>query len=234
MKIRRPKSPQSRSSAVRPEEDRRFDKSGVKTSGGRTQERGPVHVAGAMTAPSGPFSRQIEVAQAEDKTLRVTITASEAECADLARQDDLPAIAQLSARFEVDSAGRGRFVVKGEVRARVTQICVVSLDPFETDIVQPVEVTFASPRDVEEAEAAYARRHEEDPDAEDIPEPPDPIFNGRIDLGVLAAEQLVLALDPYPRKEGVEFVADLPQVDDIMEISPFAALAKLKKDPKEG
>ena len=99
--------------------------------------------------------------------------------------------------------------------------------------MQPVEVMFASPRDVEQAEAAYAKRHEEDPDAEDIPEPPDPIFNGQIDLGVLASEQLALALDPYPRKEGVEFAADLVQVDDIAEVSPFAALAKLKKGPAD-
>ena len=173
------------------------------------------------------------MAQAEDKTLRVTITANEAECAELALQDALPAIAQFSAKFEVTSAGRGRFEVKGEVRARVTQICVVSLDPFETDIVQPVEVAFASPRDVEQAEAAYAKRHEEDPDAQDIPEPPDPIFNGQIDLGVLASEQLVLALDPYPRKPGVEFASDLGQKDEEADVSPFAALAKLKKGAAE-
>ena len=187
-----------------------------------------------MTAPAGPFSRQIDVAQAEDKTLRVTITATEAECEALAKQDGLPAISQFSAKFEVDSAGRGRFVVKGDVRARVTQICVVSLEPFETDIVQPVEVTFASPRDVEQAEAVYAKRHEEDPDAEDIPEPPDPIFNGQIDIGVLACEQLALALDPYPRKEGVEFAFETGEVGEIEEVSPFAALAKLKQGPTEG
>jgi uncharacterized metal-binding protein YceD (DUF177 family) len=187
-----------------------------------------------MSAPGGPFSRQIDVAQAEDKALRVTITATEDECAALAQQDGLPAIAHLSAKFEVTSAGRGRFEVKGEVRARVTQICVVSLDPFESDVAQLVDVVFASPRDVEQAEAAYAKRHEEDLDAEDIPEPPDPIFNGQIDLGTLASEQLALALDPYPRKEGVEFVADLVQLDDIADVSPFAALAKLKKGPAEG
>ena len=219
MKIRRPKS-----SSARPSPERQPGKSSA-----RSKDREPVHVGGATTAPSGPFSRQIDVAQAEDKTLRVSITATEAECAELALQDNLPAIAQLTARFEVNSAGRGRFEVKGEVKARVTQICVVSLDPFESDVVQPVEVMFASPRDVEQAEAAYAKRHEEDPDAEDIPEPPDPIFNGQIDLGLLASEQLALALDPYPRKEGVEFAAELVQVEDIAEVSPFAALAKLKK-----
>ena len=227
MKIRRPQSP-----SARPSPKGQPTQAGARASD-KSHGREPVHVGGAVTAPSGPFSRQIDVAQAEDKTLRVTITANEAECAELALQDALPAIAQFSAKFEVTSAGRGRFEVKGEVRARVTQICVVSLDPFETDIVQPVEVAFASPRDVEQAEAAYAKRHEEDPDAEDIPEPPDPIFNGQIDLGVLASEQLVLALDPYPRKPGVEFASDLGQKDEEADVSPFAALAKLKKGAAE-
>ena len=219
MKIRRPKSAPAKPSSAK--------------GAPRSHERDPVHVGGAMTAPTGPFSRQIDVAQAEDKALRVSIVATPAECDELARQDGLPAIAQLTAKFEVTSAGRGRFAVKGEVRARVTQICVVSLEPFESDVVQPVEVTFASPRDVEQAEALYAKRHEEDPDAEDIPEPPDPIFNGQIDLGLLASEQLVLALDPYPRKEGVEFAAEFVQVEEIAEVSPFAALAKLKQGPAE-
>ena len=227
MKIRRPQSP-----SARPSPKGQPTQAGARASD-KSHGREPVHVGGAVTAPSGPFSRQIDVAQAEDKTLRVTITANEAECAELALQDALPAIAQFSAKFEVTSAGRGRFEVKGEVRARVTQICVVSLDPFETDIVQPVEVAFASPRDVEQAEAAYAKRHEEDPDAQDIPEPPDPIFNGQIDLGVLASEQLVLALDPYPRKPGVEFASDLGQKDEEADVSPFAALAKLKKGAAE-
>ena len=225
MKIRRPKSAPFKSGPAKPAPARAAPRPG---------DRDPVHVGGAMSAPTGPFSRQIDVAQAEDKALRVSITATQAECDELARQDGLPAIAGFSAKFEVTSAGRGRFEVKGEVRARVTQICVVSLEPFETDVVQPVEVAFASPRDVEQAEAAYAKRHEEDPDAQDIPEPPDPIFNGQIDLGLLACEQLVLALDPYPRKEGVEFAAEFVQVEEIAEDSPFAALAKLKQGPAEG
>ena len=35
---------------------------------------------------------------------------------------------------------------------------------------------------------------------------PDPIVDGKIDLGALAAEFMVLGLDPYPRKPGAEFV----------------------------
>jgi hypothetical protein len=227
MKIHRPKKPSSRPSS------KGDAAQALKPPRHRGADRAEVHVSGALSLPEGPFSRQIEVSQAEDKALRMEITATQGECDALAQQDDLPAISQLKARFEVTTAGRGIFLVTGEVRARVTQTCVVSLDLFETDVVQAVELSFASPQDVERAEAAYAKRHEEDPDAADIPEPPDPIINGRIDLGAVAAEQLVLGLDPYPRKPGAEFPKDLAQVGEIAEVSPFAALAKLRKDATE-
>ena len=57
-------------------------------------------------------------------------------------------------------------------------------------------------------------------------DPPDPIVDGKIDLGALAAEFFALGLDPYPRKPGVAFdAARRGRGRD----SPFAALAKPKK-----
>ena len=52
----------------------------------------------------------------------------------------------------------------------------------------------------------------------------DLIEDGKIDLGQYAVEQLVLSLDPFPRKPGAAFV----QPQEPNEISPFAALKALK------
>ena len=57
-------------------------------------------------------------------------------------------------------------------------------------------------------------------------DPPEPIVNGRIDLGAVTAEFLALGLDPYPRKPGVAY-EPAPERDPAD--SPFAALAKMKK-----
>ena len=54
---------------------------------------------------------------------------------------------------------------------------------------------------------------------------PDPIVDGKIDLGALAAEFLALGLDPYPRKPGAEFAAPVAEEDDD---SPFAPLDHFK------
>jgi hypothetical protein len=44
-------------------------------------------------------------------------------------------------------------------------------------------------------------------------EEPDPIVDGKIDLGALAAEFMILGLDPYPRKPGVDFIPPSSQED---------------------
>ena len=48
-----------------------------------------------------------------------------------------------------------------------------------------------------------------------------------IDIGEVAAEFLALALDPYPRKPGVEFA---PPEEEAPTGSAFGALARLKDD----
>ena len=57
-------------------------------------------------------------------------------------------------------------------------------------------------------------------------DPPDPIVDGRIDLGALAVEFLALALDPYPRKPGAEFT---PPPEEAPPDSPFDALPEMAK-----
>ncbi len=57
---------------------------------------------------------------------------------------------------------------------------------------------------------------------------PEPLIGGMLDLGAIATEFLILGIDPYPRKAGVEFAP--PKVEDDAP-HPFAALAALKKRP---
>jgi uncharacterized metal-binding protein YceD (DUF177 family) len=136
----------------------------------------------------------------------------------------LPAIASLAATFAVRRSGRSGARVTGEVHAEITQVCVVSLESFAATVDEPVDVRFAP------AEAAETARRVREDDAEMVEvggeDPPDPMVDGRIDLGALAAEFFALGLDPYPRKPGVAFDPPEPQGG---QDSPFAALAEPKK-----
>ena len=123
----------------------------------------------------------------------------------------------------------GRVQVTGRVRARVGQTCVVTLDPIESEIDEEVDLTFAP-----EAEARkLADLIEEGRDDEEPPEvldPPEAIIGGTIDLGRIATDAIFLAIDPYPRKPGAVFEAEVTAPDP--EDHPFAALKALQDNKR--
>jgi len=146
--------------------------------------------------------------------MRRRIEANEPERAALAALFGLPAIASLSGDFELAHERGGVIAATLKLRARVTQVCVVTLEPFEARVKEDAKLRFVP--------AAKMREGGEDMlDAETL-EGPDEIFYAgeTIDLGAVLTEQLALALDPYPRKPG----AVLPQsvADDADNV--FAAL----------
>ena len=159
----------------------------------------------------------------------------------LARQNGLVALSSAVATLHAARRGREGLHVTGEVRARLTQTCVVSLEDFESAIVEPVDVEFEparAPRPAREDGERMSRRRrdarppvEEDEEGMDDLNAPDEIVNGKVDLGALASEFLTLGIDPYPRKPGVAFAEPKAQG---ATISPFARLAERKSDPGEG
>jgi uncharacterized metal-binding protein YceD (DUF177 family) len=170
-----------------------------------------------------PFSRLVRVEPLPRDGLTQTIEADAAERARLAALCNLAAIGALTASFTLRKSGRNGVRVTGQVHAEVTQTCVVSLEPFEAVVDEPIDVRYAS-------EPPRRKDGDKEPETVDFEaeDPPDPIVDGRIDLGALAAEFLELALDPYPRKPGVAFasVESEPEAG-----SPFQALADSgKKD----
>ena len=150
---------------------------------------------------ANPFSRLVRVDALPKDGQSQIIEANAAERAALARLNDLPAIASLKASLRLTRAGRGAVRVRGEVSAEVTQTCVVTLEPIEASVREEIDVRFAEPARERVAGTLNVADKSEllDLSGED---PPDPIDNGRIDLGALAAEFLALGLDPYPRKAG--------------------------------
>lgn len=183
---------------------------------------------GTGTSPK-VFSHLIDVADVPEAGLDISIGADAATLQVLAAADGLPKIASLEADFHVMSKGDRGFNVRGAVHAKVTQICVVSLEPFESYVVEPIDVDFAPPAEVTAAEiSASSAILIGDEDAVQERGPPDPIIDGKIDLGMLASEFFALGLDPYPKKPGVTF-EELSGGDAQGAAStPFSVLRQLK------
>jgi uncharacterized metal-binding protein YceD (DUF177 family) len=179
-----------------------------------------------MPDSSHPWSFPVLVAQLPEAGLHQVLETTPAQRSLLAQAAGVNAMLKAEASFDVRAEAGGRVHVTGTVRARVEQTCVVSLDPVENDVDEPIDVTFAPADQI--ASSAKSVQKEQGDDAE-IPDPPEPIVNGAIDLGQLAAEFLVLGIDPYPRKPGVAFQA--PDAPADPDEHPFAALRALKEAP---
>jgi len=164
-----------------------------------------------------PWSVVVAVDDIPETGLHAEIDAPEAVRADLAKIAGLRELARLSAVFDLTRRGAGAHVI-GQVRARLGQTCVVTLEPIESDLEEAIDLVFAP------ASGTAAQPSAKDLKADD--EPPEPLRDGVIDLGAIATEFLLLGIDPYPRKAGAEFA---PVKADDGSARPFAALEALKK-----
>ena len=176
-----------------------------------------------MERLGSPWSVPVAVEDIPDTGLHMAIEAPAAVRAELAKLAAVRDLPQISAVFDLVRQGAG-VQVSGQVRARVGQTCVVTLEPIESALEETVDVAFAP------AVAGVAGRSGAEPDAHRVKvseeEPPEPLIDGKLDLGALATEFLLLGIDPYPRKPDAEFAP--PKVEDGGE-HPFAALETLKK-----
>lgn len=170
-----------------------------------------------------PWSVPVTLDQIPEGGLHRAIEAPDAAREAVARLAEVREVAGLTAVFDVIKSG-ARVHVTGRVKARVGQNCVVSLEPMETAVDEPIDLTFAPPP----AGAVLADEGGDELRRKPSDDAVEPLVGNAIDLGAIAAEFLVLAIDPYPRKEGAAFEA--PAVDEAGN-KPFAALAALKKEP---
>lgn len=187
---------------------------------------------------AAPMSRPLALTEVPAEGLETEIVATEAERAALARLNGLPAVLSLSAALNARRWRRDGLEVTGELRARVRQTCVVTLEEFDSDIVEPIEMRFAPPA---EAPRPRSRRREPEPETYDhdalADDPPDPLVGGAVDLGAIVSEFLSLALDPYPRKPGAAFAEPAPRTEsetDADAVSPFAQLRRARGEPPAG
>ena len=108
------------------------------------------------------FSRPTRVEPLPRGGLELDIEANADERAALAKLNNLPGIERLSASFRIAKWRRGVHV-EGELSARVTQTCVVSLEPFDVDIEEPIDARFLPPEAMPAASESEADEDAPDP-----------------------------------------------------------------------
>jgi Large ribosomal RNA subunit accumulation protein YceD len=172
-----------------------------------------------------PWRVPVVVAQIPDDGLHRAFEASDAVRTAMAEIAGLRDIMSAGASFDLKLRTGGRVHVTGQVRARIGQTCVVTLDPIENEIDELIDLTFAPAEQIPSLSALVEEAAASD---EEIPDPPEPIINGVIDLGRLATDALFLAVDPYPRRSDAVFEPPAETIDPADH--PFAALKALQSE----
>ncbi len=182
----------------------------------------------SVPGPEPELCRPVALAQVGMAGTAREVVATPGECAAIAARLRIPAVASLSCRYRLTAVGAGVVVAEGALAAHVMQECIVTAEPFGTDLRETFRIRFVPEEQFDDSEDAPI-----DLDADDEL----PYRGAHLDLGEATVEQLALALDPYPRMPGapmpIDDAAPGAKADDPSEgrqPSPFAALARRRQD----
>ncbi|MBO6542369.1 MAG: DUF177 domain-containing protein [Alphaproteobacteria bacterium] len=168
------------------------------------------------------FYRLVSRLDVPDTGVDVHLVANEQARAQLASRFGLLSLDAFRADLVVTVWRRRGIRAEGRIQANVVQPCVVTLDPVPEVVDEKITLLFY-PEDLSGRQQLEVTV---DPLDE---EPPDGLPAEGVDLGEAVAEQLALALNPYPRVPGAK-LAPVATSDDVVEKkpNPFEALKNLK------
>lgn len=177
-----------------------------------------------MNETLSEFSREYRLDTIGTVPRSVSISASDAECAALAKRFGLVSLAKLEATATLTARGDA-ISARGRFSADVVQSCTASGDDVPTRFDEAFSVRFVAIL----AEGAASDEIEliaDDCDTVD--------HDGQsVDLGEAVAQTLGLSLDPFPRSKAAAQLLKQAGVltEDEVETGPFAALKGLFAAP---
>lgn len=172
------------------------------------------------------FSRLLKNTEFAALPLAREIRATAEECGGLARRFRLEGVERLTARLEVSVWHRKGVRVVGALDARLTQRCVVSLEVMPQSVSRRFVSFFTAPGMAPPPpESLSPSLLADGVEVED----PEEMGEKGVDLGELVAQQLSLALDPYPQLPD----ARLPESAAASQAAPDASMdaAALSANP---
>jgi hypothetical protein len=150
----------------------------------------------------------------------VRVTAAPENLPGLANWAGVDSVKRFAATVTLRRLTQSRFQFDAKLTADVVQSCVVTLEPVPSRISRRVtRELHLAPRVPREESGELTLSAGDD----DVPET---ILSLDYDLAAPLLEEFALAIDPYPRKEGVAFTP--PADAEGAEASPFAVLKALK------
>jgi uncharacterized metal-binding protein YceD (DUF177 family) len=165
------------------------------------------------------FPRLVDCARLGRSVETHTIEADEDECRALADRLGLLSLNGLNAGVVLSRTTDGLVRLKARFKARCTQSCVVTLRAVHQDIDEEFELFYSEKASLNGIGALQVTVEDE--------LWPEPLEQGRVDIGEAVSQQLALALDPYPRAPGAVYEATAGRAVGAERASPLAEIGKL-------
>lgn len=161
--------------------------------------------------PTPELSRLVDLHRLPPGEAVFDIAASAVERQALAGRFDLLALDRFEAQVRLSRLPGGFLRLSARLSADVVQACVVTLEPVASRVEDEFTLSYGATAPLDEISPSGAG---------DLIEPLP--TSGQLDIGEAVAQQLSLALDPYPHAPGAQVAPSAGPVGT----SPFAALAK--------
>lgn len=180
------------------------------------------------------FPVRAESVSSAGRSIHIKATPEQLES--VAKRLDIVAIKELTADIKLELQNGGHILyISGTFSAEVTQECVVTSEPVSSHVEDSFEAWYA---DHDKAIPFIRAKHQVQSIIEgdeiqmlDEKEDPEPLIDGQVDLGEVVIQFLSLAINPYPRKEGVQAAAEVTVIAGnekkaapSLRPNPFAAL----------
>ncbi len=175
-----------------------------------------------MTQQPAPFSRSFDLGSlgSEERVVELVPNGSERDA--IAVWAGLEGLEGLTATVRVKRTGNDHYDYRATFAANVVQSCVVTLAPVRSTL----EGAFERQYHVLPARARRLAPEEEVATGDDDVET---LSTNTLDLAGPVLEELLLAIDPYPRAPDAEFESPKDEGgEELPRPNPFAALKTLK------
>jgi hypothetical protein len=175
-----------------------------------------------MTRSPIPLTKEYNLGRLGSGGDEIAMSARGDELKELAHWAGVLSVESFSATIGLQRVSSTRFNYDAELKATLVQECVVTLKPVRSVLNRKVhrEIHLAEPsRLPADGEVVVDPQSDDDDVREEIP-------SLHYDLAGPLLEELVLAVDPYPRSQGVAFTP--PQEPEDRPQSPFSVLKNLK------
>jgi|HubBroStandDraft_1064217.scaffolds.fasta_scaffold00055_47 hypothetical protein len=172
-----------------------------------------------LPMPDPEFSRPVSTSRLSAAGATYRIAARAEERAALARRFGLVSLDRLEAEVRLHRVA-AEIRLEADLSADLVQSCVVTMEPVPAALGETFALRYRAGIDEDEADR-LALEHPEDEIIE-------PLIAESIDIGEAVAQQLSVAMDPYPRVSGAPATSgEVP----IGKSDAFDGLAVLKKRP---